>query len=179
MKNIFYECKNREELQKEIFDSSGEPRIPTHRIIVPKNILLDVFEGFTYFSPSSMNYERPANFILAREGNNPKDIIGVLNVNLFQSYNKLPDHWQLSFVEVREDKRQRGIATQLYTKLNEILTPGDFLVGTDSTSYGRVANLDEKRNKLVTVCPNFDRDYDFIEYCKEEGLMYGKNLSRN
>jgi hypothetical protein len=145
---------------------------------------MDLFEGFTYFSPEGLSerlnimdpkstiINKPLNFLFAQtpEKKAPQDIIGVLKLGTYNDYGYLPDFWSIDFVDIREDKRNRGIATSLFRSLNEILTPNDLLVGTILSPLGKAYKLGAKLHRIITACPYFDDVNRFYQYCVENGL---------
>lgn len=83
---------------------------------------------------------------------------GVWNNNKYQS---------ISYIDVAEPYKRKGIATKMIKELNKHLIPNMPLVLTDLSEEGKAAKIDELFKKYITVCK---------VYTYEEAIRNPKNL---
>lgn len=140
-----------------------------------------LFKGFSMsFSPGDIFpvLSNESRYLVACDNDkgNGEDIIGVLKLGTYNYFGTLPNYTAIPYIEVRDNRKKIGVATSLIACLDSVLTPNDFLVGTDLTPEGEKAKLDKKLNSLVTVCPYFNNKNLFYEYCKQNGLLPKKSI---
>lgn len=68
---------------------------------------------------------------------------GVWNKNPYQS---------ISYIDVAEPYKRKGVATKLIKELNKHLIPNMPLVLTDLSEEGKTVNIDKLFKKYISVC---------------------------
>ncbi|MGV8152239.1 MAG: hypothetical protein ACP5OG_04090 [Candidatus Nanoarchaeia archaeon] len=165
--NLQIKKTSMQELREILFDKQKhEWRIPTFR---KSSSVYDLFKGFCFFKPNHLFDEKNPDFISAYSLNEvfPKNLVGVIKTGKSNCFGKLPEYTSINYIDVREDARCNGVATQLIKSLNSFFTPKDVLVGTPLEEMGKACKLDQKLHSFVTICPYFDINNEYAKYLKE------------
>lgn len=122
------------------------------------------FEGFSYFSPDHVYGSRfgkeqlpEDHFFLAYYRNK---IVGVC---LLQKSPYEPEAWWISYIDVHQKHRRKGIAKGLYRVINEWVNPNDVIYGSRLSDDGERANLYVLRKQIITRCKCFATREEYYE----------------
>jgi hypothetical protein len=132
------------------------------------------FKGFHYFSPYNLfENDRDLQFLVAHEGGvkAPGSIIGVVKLGTFSFCGSLPDYTGICYIDVREDRRQMGVATEMIKSFNEHLAGKRWLVGSRPSELGMKCHLKDIIRRELNVCPYFGNTETFAEYVSEHNIQ--------
>ena len=124
MKILVYK---QEELFKELFDSKKCDFRIKHHVSDSGN---HIFNGFHYFSTMNLSESfscEPPTFIVSKNDNN--EIIGVLKYGLYDKGNKW-EHIGINYVDVAEEYQNKGIATKLLKKMDNIIPKESMIISS-------------------------------------------------
>lgn len=100
------------------------------------NFSVPMYEGFVLFSPIDLKDKDENIFIIYEEND---CVAGVLKLGITTEDKKLIRY--VSFVDVHKDYRQKGIATKLYNKINDLELETDTIINSTLTKLGKEAKL--------------------------------------
>jgi len=153
-------------------------KIMEHCEIDSESKSVPVYKGFRYFSTFDLREDEEANFFLVAINKQSNNVVGVMRIKCYslgsveyvsESTKVEGDYFTLiSFVDVKEKFKRKGIATNLYRTLNDVLTTEDMLMGTKLSYEGAKAQLGKLRKQLVTKCPVYNSYSDYAEELYEE-----------
>lgn len=134
-----------------------------------------IYNSFHYFSDCTT---RDNSIHLKKDQSNPlyfmaiknNELVGVLKLSNEISEvfpNSYVKYEMIAYIDVREDCKRQGIATELYKAVNEWAKNSDkIIVGTSMSSEGQNANLHQLRKSLLKDCNNFETEYELHSYIK-------------
>jgi hypothetical protein len=122
----------------------------------------EVYHNFHYLSHYTIGFrsfsssDRPdIDYVVAFLN---KKIVGVLC--FYPNANYGENIYSISYIDVRKDQRNKGIATEIYKKLNEHVNQSMIVYGTQPSVMGELCKLQEIRKRYLTNCQNFDDEDD-------------------
>jgi len=167
-----YELLGMDELRDQVFGDSYLPLLDE----IDLSGRTPYFSGFHYFAQhhlygSFMDKNPEPHFLVAREEGteSPFDIVGVLKLGRYEEGKDVP-YYAVNYIDVREDHKINGIATNLIKHLNYVLIEHDVLVGTDLSLEGQAAKLKDIIAREFHACPYHKNQWDFSEHLYENGI---------
>lgn len=118
--------------------------IPQTLEIDTKNYSVPIYIGFRYFSPIDKE-DNDFEYLLAMED---EKIVGVLKLGTL----KTDKTRYVSYVDVAESYREKGIARTLYRELNDVVRGEKLVVNSPLTGLGKKAKLDKILKQEVVSC---------------------------
>lgn len=139
---ITIECLTPEELDSYFRHFSGLDYSGTWR----NNYNQVSLGGFTYLKWDELHYSRKDLYFLTALYKN--NVIGVIKFGVWDG----PKHQAVSYIDVSEKYRNKGIAKKLISNLEKYLYDDLTLVLTDESDMGKMCNMNEKfRNAIKKV----------------------------
>lgn len=126
-----------EELKKLCMNNEVEEREP-----------LKFLKGFRYVCKADYEEDERKDFIVAISDN---IVVGVLKLGTI--HEKKYKYKYISFVDVKEEYKNRGIARLLYQHIEKTLDNDKKVVSSFLTSQGKIAKLDKLLKQYVTSVP--------------------------
>lgn len=137
---------------------------------------IPIYQNFRYFSPYDLTPEEEANMYVAALENG--EIIGILKMKRYETedHEHIPEsrkneqdtYIAIRYIDVRQEWKRKGVATQIFRFLNDFVVGSDHIVGSGETGEGYEAGIYEVRKKIITNCENYkdwDEFYDsYYEY---------------
>ena len=148
------QCLNKKEMVALVTGDADHDALVTERN--PKGD--KVFRGFTYFCPEEISdpgCNKPRYLVaFAKNSSDPSDITGVLKVHEFP--NGQQSHYQgIMYIDVHRDHRRQGIATALFGELDNILDPGEIVIGSAPSQFAQSIDLNTTIEKIMKRCQYF------------------------
>lgn len=124
------------------------------------------YAGFGYFSPDHVfrsTWHLPKDhpedrFFMALDN---KKVIGVCLLQK-SPYDEEKEAWWISFMDIHQDYRRKGIAKSLYQFINEWVDSSMVIYGGMLSADGKSANLHKVRKQHITRCSCYGTS---DEYC--------------
>lgn len=133
-----------------------------------KTMNIPVFDGFYYFAPVDFNdapHNNGTRFITAI-CHHTKQVIGVMKTKRYSQDNHqfvpedekdtIPNYVAILYVDIHRSWQRKGVAKALYQELNDQMKKPDVVLGTPLSKDGRLAKLNEVRQRLITNVNSFD-----------------------
>lgn len=115
----------------------------------------DSFCGFRYFSPCcfQMGHSLEKCLVAFDEKEDPQDIIAII---WFGEYGYSSKYQGLSYIDVREDWKRKGVATYLIKNFNNYIDHSRPICISQLSDQGQLCHLDEIFKKYLTTEVVFD-----------------------
>lgn len=108
------------------------------------------FEGFRYFSPSCLHHGNNKEKILVafKDSEKAENIIGLI---WYGDYGYSNNHQAVSFIDVKENYRNQGVATFLIKELNQHLCCEQPLYLSRLSNDGQKYHIDKLFERFITA----------------------------
>lgn len=128
-----------------------------------------IYEKFYYFNIESIGINSKYKHIFFTAFNE-KELIALLKFS--QSPTNKENIWIISWIDVREDYREKGIATELIRKLNEYVKGKNFIIiNTPLSEMGKVCKLNNLMRKIIVNCPFYQSELEYFnEYINKKTI---------
>ena len=119
------------------------------------------FKGFHYFSPEDFNAYEDSKYLVAYIiENNKTSIIGVIKYSVYGSEYQ---YQGLSYIDIQESHKGKGVAKLLISELNKHLDNKMILKLSFLSKEGAICNLNKLFKKLIYGVKVYDSDETIIK----------------